>query len=285
VEHIIPFFVGEKARFRPCPTAPAEIQYMMDIPDKLFVFEDAFSLPVAEFIASGKYYIKAGRLFAWNSQLKDWFIRELSTDPAAYYASASPTVRRAAAKIMFLVSSVFAMDTTRTRRTRIVSDPAYRQWLLETNPYRTRMHDAFLVGMNTENPTSVTSLTIRMKTGAEYALRQCGVSQAWRCGKVDCKRTDDGRTRVSFSICGMKECIAEGCHPHQSDSHMFCTAFTDMECHPTTMFIQSRASGNHPSARNGKFGIIAIVTVPVDPLAEKIEFKRLKPSNSRQSIL
>lgn len=285
IEPLIPFFVGGRARYQHCTSVPVEFQYIMDIPDKLFVFEDVFSLPPAEFVASGKYYIKAGRLYAWNSQLKDWLIRELGNDVTAYYANASPTIRRAAGKIMHLVTNVFAMDTTRTRYTRVVRDPVYRHWLLESNPFSARMHDAFLVGMNTENPTSATSLVIRMKTGMEYALRQCGVAQGWRCGKVDCKRTDDGRTRVSFSICGMKQCIAEGCHPHQSDSHMFCTAFTDLECHPTTMFIQSRASGNHPSAKNGKFGIIAIVTVPVDTLTEKIDFKRLKPSNSRQSII
>lgn len=281
VESLIPLFLGKGVLYERCKHIPEKIRHMADVPDILFVFHDVFALPPKEFVSSGRYYINKGRLFAWNSQLRAWMVRELKIDSSEYYASVSDTARRVASKIMHLVRDVFAMDMARTHRTRAIRDAAYRHWLLESNPYSKPMHDAFMVGMTTGNPTSITALVIRMKTGIEYALAQCKIQPGWRHGKVDCKRTDDGRTRVSFSVCGLKECIAEGCHPHQSDSHMFCTAFTDFETQPTTVFFQSRASGNHPSARNKGFGTIAIATVPVNPLTDPIEFRRLKSTSSR----
>ena len=256
------------------PSAPATLVPMHEapshfaqaIPDTLYSF-DCFALP-PEFIASRQYFIKAGRLYAWSSQLAKYFAAQLVD-------VRGQTVMRAAAKIQALVFDTIASDLVRPFGARRLPS-ILRAWLFENNPYVAQMHTMFLVAADATNEfLTPEALIVRMKQGIETAFIRVGISltSGWLYGKIDIKHIPNGECRVSIRINRMVACIAPSCfnNPHNSDSHLFFIGFIGPESLPTIVRAYSNASGRHPPPPRNRFGLLAKIIVPVDPLEDPIQ--------------
>lgn len=244
---------------------PQGARFSASVDDTLFVF-DCFDLPSA-FVASRKYYIHRGFLYAWQSQLTREF-RSAMTD------TASQVMNRATAKIHHIVFDVFAADLMRNRRTRWVDAP-YREWLLYDNPFVKQLSTTFISNTDMSSNLAGPDLLItRMKHGIQTILDKIGSD--WRYGKIDTKempKTGDFRTAIR--ICKLKQCISPSCadRPHNSSSHLFFSAFSTPANLPTVMYAYSNASGRHKAAEGRSYGLLATIIIPPNIVTDTVDVR------------
>lgn len=265
ISPLIPvFFPG--VQYVVAKVIPKEVLFAQSVPDTLYVFE-LFSLPTMEFIGSRNYYIHKGFAFIWNSQLRNYFIRQLCP---GYILS--DTVHRASQKIYTFLFQTLVADLARRPNNRSLSG-IQRAWLEEC-PLVARLHDMYLsecadgMDVNIDTP----SLVARMKLGIETILSRAYIQPTWRYGKVDIKSTRDGNVRVSIRLLNLADCISPKCagKPHKSSSHMFCVGFGHIADQPTKFFVCSNAANRHKPSAFQLHARIAEIAVPRAFLTESI---------------
>lgn len=230
-----------------------------DMHDSLLMFDDCFSLPLAEFVCSRRYTMIQGRLYAWASQLLSFFQKELAADSGSH--------DRAVAKIVNFIHNSLAMDTTRTLKTRhLTSIETEYLTCPDRNPGLAEITRFYMRCRLDDDPTSKRDIIVRMKHCISVVL--AGVTDAWEYGVIHDERTKDGYVRVSIRVNKLPHCIVPGCHPH-SRSHMFVIAFTHDRGQDTWVRFCTNAIGAHPAKNGKRYGLLATACISGDAIADK----------------